>query len=125
MVAALRVAMRTCTFGLHNARLHLTQGTIPKLSFVVSKEFFSYGGTGQRSRKRKFNENQHTEGSTVSSKIEISKISEDLTIQERATNQSASEGGIKTNLKVEEKTKRKNWQLQLNWVSSDIYGNQC
>ena len=92
---------------------------------MVSKEFFSYGGTGHRSRKRKFNGNQHTERSTMSSKIEISKISEDLTIQERATNQSASERGIKTNLKVEEKTKRKNWQQQLNWVSSDIYGNQC
>ena len=58
-------------------------------------------------------------------KSKFAKISEDLTIQERATNQSTSEGGIKTNLKVEEKTKRKNWQQQLNWVSSDIYGNQC
>ena len=59
------------------------------------------GRTGYRPCKRKFNGNQHIERSLKSSKIEILESSEDLTIEENATNQSASERKIKTNLELQ------------------------
>ena len=65
------------------------------------------GRTGYRPRKRKFNGNQHTERSLKSSKIEIPESSEDLTIEENATNQSASERKIKTNLGLQGGLKKK------------------
>ena len=81
------------------------------------------GRTGHRSRKRKFQGNQHAQRTTKLQKIE------DVAISIKATtegNQSASERKIRPKLEAK-RDRRTNWQQQSDWVSLDGYGNfgQC
>ena len=96
-------------YGLLSRKVELRSPSDKNLCFLwwFRRNFSFMGRTGYRPRKRKFNGNQHTEKSPKSSKIEIPKSSEDLTIEENATNQSTSERKIKANLEVEEELKEK------------------